>query len=121
MVSRYIPNYRLAGKNETPLMDFAPFSELELTRHFEALAKMNNVDGVIFAGGGAYDHSIPMVADLASSLRNLLTSYTQYQPELTQGYLQILFAYQTMIAELTGMDFAVNSLYEGATALAEAA
>lgn len=121
MVSRYIPNYQLADKIDQPLINFPPFTELELMRHFEALAKMNNTGEVVFAGGGAYDHSIPIVADLASSLRNLLTSYTQYQPELTQGYLQILFAYQTMIAELSGMDFAVNSLYEGGTALAEAA
>lgn len=121
MVSRYIPNHHLAGKTETPFLEFAPFTEAQLLRHFERLAGLNQPGEVIFAGGGAYDHTIPLVADLASSLRNLLTSYTQYQPELTQGYLQILFAYQTMIAELTGMDFAVNSLYEGGTALAEAA
>ena len=121
MVSRYIPNHHLAGKTDVPLLDFQPFTEQELVRHFTALAKLNNPGEVVLIGGGAYDHSIPMVADLASALRNLLTSYTQYQPELTQGYLQILFAYQTMIAQLTGVDFAVNSLYEGGTALAEAA
>ena len=99
-----------------------PESELEVAHHLQALAKKNaNPDeNICFIGGGIYDHYLPSVIDYFLQRGEFLTAYTPYQPEISQGTLTVLFEYQTMVAELTGMDVANASLYDGSTALAEA-
>lgn len=98
-------------------------SELELGRHMGGLASKNvNTDEyACFLGGGAYDHFIPAVINHILSRQEFYTAYTPYQPEISQGTLQAIFEYQTMICELTGMAASNASMYDGATALAEAA
>ncbi|MGH2772615.1 MAG: aminomethyl-transferring glycine dehydrogenase subunit GcvPA [Actinomycetota bacterium] len=100
-----------------------PVSEPEIWSEAVRLAGYNvPVDDLVcFAGGGAYDHYVPAVIAAAGGRAEFLTAYTPYQPELSQGSLQALFEYQTMVCELTGMDVANSSLYDGAGALAEAA
>src|SRR6266498_527596 len=97
-------------------------SEMELVAEMRRLAGRNRSadDLVCFAGGGAYDHYIPSLVWALAGQSELYTSYTPYQPELSQGVLQALFEYQSMICDLTGLDVANASLYDGATALAEA-
>ncbi|MFA5290505.1 MAG: aminomethyl-transferring glycine dehydrogenase subunit GcvPA [Candidatus Izemoplasmatales bacterium] len=95
-------------------------SEIELRRYFEALAN-ENIPYVCFAGLGVYDHYQPSVIPALISRQEFLTSYTPYQPEVSQGTLQYIFEYQSMIQTLTGMDVANASMYDGATATAEAA
>jgi len=98
-------------------------SELEVTSHIGELSKKNkNIeDMVCFLGAGAYDHYIPSVIKHLTSRSEFYTAYTPYQPEISQGTLQVIFEYQSMIAELTGMDVANASMYDGASACAEAA
>ena len=96
-------------------------SEFELSRHLEGLAGKNNRNITNFIGGGYYDHLIPAVVDHLAGRAEFYTAYTPYQPECSQGTLQALFEYQTAICRLTGMDSANASLYDGATAMAEAA
>jgi glycine dehydrogenase subunit 1 len=97
-------------------------SELELTQHMAALAAMNEHAGskVCFLGGGSYDHFIPAVADEIAGRGEFYTSYTPYQPEVSQGNLQVVFEYQTLITRLTGLDVSNASLYDGGSASAEA-
>src|SRR5437763_10896857 len=97
-------------------------SEAEVLREMAALAAMNQSadDLVCFMGAGAYDHHVPSMVWAVLSRGELATSYTPYQPELSQGVLQTLFEYQTMICELTGLDISNAGLYDGASALAEA-
>jgi len=98
-------------------------SEPELLRHMENLASQNENlrDYACFLGAGAYDHFVPLTIDHLLSREEFFTSYTPYQPEMSQGTLQAIFEYQTMICELTGMEVSNASMYDGATALAEAA
>ena len=95
--------------------------ELELTQHMAALAAKNlSADtATCFLGGGSYDHFIPAVVDNLASRGEFYTSYTPYQPEVSQGNLQAMFEYQTLICELTGMDVSNASLYDGGTAALE--
>lgn len=96
--------------------------EITLTNHMAGLAAKNVPAGqaVCFLGGGAYDHFIPSVVDVVASRGENYTAYTPYQAEASQGTLQTVFEYQTMMCQLSGMDVANASLYEGASAVAEA-
>ena len=95
--------------------------ESALVRHIEGIAGENTYAKYLsFLGGGAYDHFIPSVVDSLSSRGEFVTPYTPYQPEVSQGTLQAIFEYQTLICQLTGMDIANASLYDGATGAAEA-
>jgi glycine dehydrogenase subunit 1 len=97
-------------------------SEMELVREMGALgARDRSLDDLVcFAGGGAYDHYVPSVVWALAGRSEFYTAYTPYQPELSQGVLQSLFEYQSMICELTGLEVSNASLYDGATALVEA-
>jgi glycine cleavage system P protein (glycine dehydrogenase) subunit 1 len=104
-------------------LDLDPaLSEQELTRHLEELAA-RNVDTsreLSFLGAGIYDHYVPAVVDAVLQRGELLTAYTPYQPEMSQGVLQAIFEYQTAICELTGMDVSNASGYDGTTVAADA-
>lgn len=93
-------------------------SELELRRHFDELGKKNE-NLIVFAGGGAYDHYSPATVAHLLERSEFYTAYTPYQPEISQGTLQYIFEYQSMISELTGMEATNASMYDGATAAAE--
>ncbi len=102
-------------------LDIAPaLSESELQRHLEELAAKNVADEVCFLGAGIYDHYVPAVVDAVLQRGELLTAYTPYQPEMSQGVLQAIFEYQTAICELTGMDVSNASGYDGTTVAADA-
>lgn len=94
--------------------------ELDVLRSMSALANENRVFSSIFRGAGAYRHYIPAVVSAIAAKETFLTAYTPYQPEISQGILQAMFEYQTMICAITGMDAANASVYDGATAAAEA-
>jgi len=98
-------------------------SELELLPHLREMAgkNINTDDYSCFLGAGAYDHFIPSVIKSLTSRQEFYTAYTPYQPEISQGTLQSIFEYQTMICLLTGMEVANASMYDGASAIAEAA
>lgn len=93
-------------------------SEIELRKHFEELGKKNK-GLTIFAGGGVYDHYSPSVINHLLQRSEFYTAYTPYQPEISQGTLQYIFEYQSIISELTGMEATNASMYDGATATAE--
>lgn len=93
-------------------------SEIELRKHFEDLANKTQ-RLTIFAGGGAYDHYSPSTVAHLLQRSEFYTAYTPYQPEISQGTLQYIFEYQSMISELTGMEATNASMYDGATATAE--
>ena len=96
-------------------------SELEVSRAVSAMAAKNKQFSTILRGAGAYDHYIPAIVKSIPQKEEFLTAYTPYQAEMSQGVLQSIFEYQTMICELTGMDVSNASVYDGATAAAEAA
>lgn len=94
--------------------------EWAVERHMASLAAQNLVGGPCFLGGGAYRHHVPATVDHLIQRGEFLTSYTPYQPEVSQGTLQMLFEFQTQVCLLTGMEVANASMYDGATAAAEA-
>lgn len=98
-----------------------PLSEVDLIRYFKTIAdSVEEREFLSFLGGGAYRHVIPSVVDYLSMRGEFISPYTPYQPEVSQGTLQIIFEFQTLIAQLTGMDIANASLYDGASGAAEA-
>ncbi|MBD3371002.1 aminomethyl-transferring glycine dehydrogenase subunit GcvPA [Candidatus Fermentibacteria bacterium] len=110
--------YRLQEPLDLP----PPVSEMELLEEYRRLAGRNTGHGAVcFAGGGAYDHLVPAVVDHVLLRSEFYTAYTPYQAEASQGTLQSIFEYQTMVARLTGMEVANASMYDGASAAAEAA
>ena len=94
-------------------------SELELTNFINYINNNDN-NKVCFSGGGVYDHYVPKIIDFIASRSEFNTAYTPYQPEVSQGTLQYIYEFQSMICELSGLDIANASLYDGASALAEA-
>ncbi|MEK7839119.1 MAG: hypothetical protein AAB328_14185, partial [candidate division NC10 bacterium] len=105
-----------------PLTLPAAMAETDLVRHLRAMAARNAGadDYACFLGAGSYDHAIPSPINHLISRGEWYTAYTPYQPEASQGTLRTIFEYQTMMAELTGMDVANASIYDGASSLAEA-
>ena len=107
---------------KAPLDVVPALAEVEITRRFEHFAKKNSAARAIsFLGAGAYRHYIPPAIASLAMRGEFLTAYTPYQAEVSQGYLQAIYEWQTYIALLTGLDIANASVYDGATALAEAA
>ncbi|MGH7310531.1 MAG: aminomethyl-transferring glycine dehydrogenase subunit GcvPA [Candidatus Rokuibacteriota bacterium] len=119
LLTRIPPKARLSRPLHLP----AALAETDLVRHLRELAAANaDADGyVCFLGAGAYDHYVPSPINHLISRGEFFTAYTPYQPEASQGTLRTIYEYQTMIAELTGMDVANASIYDGASSLAEAA
>jgi len=107
---------------QRPLDLPAPLAETELLRELRGLARQNATVNThrSFLGGGAYNHFSPAVVDQLISRSEFYTAYTPYQPEISQGTLQAVFEFQTLICQLTGMDAANASMYDGASACAEA-
>ena len=97
-----------------------PLSEMQTQKKVKTLAKKNNIDYVSFLGGGVYNKFIPAAIAQIAQRFEFLTAYTPYQPEISQGTLQVMYEFQTMICRLTGMDVSNASVYDGATACAEA-
>lgn len=97
-----------------------PLSEMETQRKIKSLSRKNNTDYISFLGGGVYNKFIPAAIAQVANRFEFLTAYTPYQAEIAQGTLQIMYEFQTMIARLTGMDIANATVYDGATACAEA-
>jgi len=104
-----------------PLNTPAALSETELLNRFEQMGARNTgAQRTSFMGGGAYSHYIPTIVDHILSRSEFFTAYTPYQPEISQGTLQTIFEFQTLVCQLTGMEVANASMYDGSTALAEA-
>jgi glycine dehydrogenase subunit 1 len=106
---------------QRPLNTPAPLSEIELLERFEQMGRRNaGARRPTFLGGGAYSHYIPTIVDHILSRSEFFTAYTPYQPEISQGTLQTIFEFQTLVCQLTGMEVANASMYDGSTGLAEA-
>ena len=112
-----IPNDLIKEKLNLP----QGLSEPDLLRHMEEISKRNKTYSSAFIGAGCYFHYIPSIVNFVISRSEFYTSYTPYQAEASQGYLQAIYEYQTIISKLTQMDIANASMYDGSTALAEAA
>ena len=99
-----------------------PLSEAELVRHMRRLASMNRTtdDVVSFLGGGIYDHTVPAVVRYVTGMPQFYTAYTPYQAEVSQGTLQSIYEFQSLVCRLTGLDVANASMYDGSSAAAEA-
>ncbi|MBO0470711.1 aminomethyl-transferring glycine dehydrogenase subunit GcvPA [Enterococcus sp. DIV0242_7C1] len=110
-----IPKEMLVEKLDIP----AGKSEFEVRSIIENMGRKNKVFSKVFRGAGAYNHYIPAIVKQIAAKEEFVTSYTPYQPEISQGLLQSIFEYQTMICEITGMDATNASVYDGATATAE--
>src|SRR5258708_39811118 len=108
--------YRLDRDLDVPRQQ----AESEIIDYFKAAGRKNATNYASFLGAGAYRHYRPVIIDSLVQRGEFLTSYTPYQAEITQGTLQAIFEFQTMIAELTGMDVANASMYDGSTGAAEA-
>src|SRR6266852_6786894 len=109
---------RLRGHLNTP----AALSEIELLAGFEGMAEQNTAARrSSFLGAGAYSHYIPTIVDHIISRSEFFTAYTPYQAEISQGTLQVIFEFQTLMCQLTGQEVANASMYDGSTALTEAA
>src|ERR1700685_1464455 len=108
--------YRITHDLDVPRQQ----AESEIINYFRAAGEKNSTGYASFLGAGAYRHYRPVIIDALVQRGEFLTSYTPYQPEISQGTLQALFEFQTMIAELTGMDVANASMYDGSTGAAEA-
>jgi glycine dehydrogenase subunit 1 len=104
-----------------PLALAPGLSEYEIADYFKSLAQKNADGYASFLGAGIYNHYRPVVVDTVVSRGEFLTSYTPYQSEISQGTLTAIFEFQTMICQLTGMDVANASMYDGSTAVPEAA
>ncbi|MDE2631288.1 MAG: aminomethyl-transferring glycine dehydrogenase subunit GcvPA, partial [Alphaproteobacteria bacterium] len=117
---RDVPKAAAARVSDFDLPDMQ--GELEVERYLSRLAAKNVAagDAPFFCGAGAYKHHVPAAVDHLIQRSEFLTSYTPYQPEISQGTLQCLFEFQTQVALITGMDVANASLYDGSTATAEA-
>jgi len=109
--------YRLGRLLDLP----APLAEQEIWEHMSSLAARNRLPGATLTGAGAYRHYIPAVVSHVVGRSEFYTAYTPYQAEISQGILQAIYEYQTMITRLTGTQVANASMYDGATAMAEAA
>lgn len=114
---RCVPEEVRIGRLDLP----SGMSEMETAARMEEIASKNRVFHHIFRGAGSYNHYIPAIVKSVTSKEEFVTAYTPYQPEISQGILQSIFEYQTIICELTGMDVSNASLYDGGTAAAEAA
>ena len=112
-----VPKSMLLNK---PLDLKSGMSEMETRRYMTALADKNTVYKTILRGAGAYDHYIPSIVKYIPAKEEFLTAYTPYQAEISQGVLQSIFEFQTMVCDLTGLDASNASLYDGASAAAEA-
>ena len=97
-----------------------PLSEMEAQKRIKNIAKKNRAEYISFLGGGVYNKFIPAAVSYIAQRFEFLTAYTPYQPEISQGTLQVIYEYQTMISRLTGMDIANASMYDGGSACAEA-
>ncbi len=119
LLVRIPPKARLSRPLNLP----GAMAEMDLVRHLRRLSALNASaeDYACFVGGGSYDHTMPSPINHLISRGEFFTAYTPYQPEASQGTLRTIFEYQTMMAELTGMDVANASLYDGASSLAEGA
>ena len=109
--------YRLSRDLKIPRQ----MAESEIVDWFRQRSKENGIEYASFLGAGAYMHYRPVIIDSLISRGEFLTAYTPYQAEISQGTLQAIFEFQTMICELTGMEVANASMYDGSTAAAEAA
>ena len=110
-------------QHRNPALDLPPpMAEFDLKRYFAELASMNKTPGeyACFLGAGSYRHHIPAIVRQLTSRSEFMTAYTPYQPEISQGTLQTEFEFQTLCAQLTGMDVANAGMYDGSTSLAEA-
>ena len=112
---KQIPENARMGKLELE----NPLSEMEVQKRIKTLAKKNKTDYISFLGAGTYNKFIPACISQVANRFEFLTAYTPYQPEISQGTLQVMYEFQTMISRLTGMDISNATMYDAATACAE--